>query len=270
MDGILTFFDVPYGDHERQVLDLCLPADYAGRGGLVLFIHGGAWIHGDKGSNRGRLETWSAKGYAAAAINYRYLSEDTHMDALISDISGALAVIKDLAAKNGASLDRALLTGESAGGHLSLLYAYSMADASPIRPVCVVDYCGPADLTDRELLYGVPERYPPEEQWIDLFSWLTGIRYDKDDPGPEFMRALKRYSPVSYVTKDTVPTVICHGQKDDIVPYAGALKLRDRLDGCGAEYVFLPMPLAGHSLDQPEIFEISAVLLETYAKRFLG
>ena len=41
-----TFFDLSYGTHERQVVDLCVPHDASGDLGMVLFIHGGAWIAG--------------------------------------------------------------------------------------------------------------------------------------------------------------------------------------------------------------------------------
>lgn len=50
-----TFFDMPYGTHERQVVDLCIPNDASGDLGMVLFIHGGAWIGGDKESYDGGM-----------------------------------------------------------------------------------------------------------------------------------------------------------------------------------------------------------------------
>ena len=267
MDGtVRKFFDLRYGEHERQVCDLALPGECCG--GLILFIHGGAWIYGDKNGYRDEFDEWCSKGYAAAAINYRYLAPDAQMDALLGDIHSALGAIREKAAACGVSLRRVLLTGSSAGGHLSLLYAYSMADEAPIRPVCVVDYCGPTLLTDEELLTGTPKRYPPEEQWIELFSNLTGIPY-RGENREEFLPVLLRYSPVTYVNENTVPTVICHGQKDDVVPFSNATALRDALEANGVEYVFLPMPKAGHGLEDEGIHRESRALFELYAERFL-
>ncbi|MBR4186690.1 MAG: alpha/beta hydrolase [Clostridia bacterium] len=266
-NNLRRFYDAPYGGHERQIYDLVLPEKRC-CGGLVLSIHGGAWIHGDKGYYRDELDEWAAKGYAAAAINYHYLSPDTHMDTLVHDITEALAAIKKTAAENGVTLSRALLTGASAGGHLSLLYAYAMADEAPIRPVCVVDYCGPTLLTDKELLEGTPSRYPPMEQWIELYSNLTGIPF-RGENREEFMPLLLKYSPLHYVNEHSVPTIICHGQRDDVVPFSNATALRDALEAHGVEYVFLPMPKAGHPLEQEEIFRESRALFELYAERFL-
>ncbi len=268
MNGpIRTFYDLRYGDHERQIYDLALPESCGG--GLIFFLHGGAWIHGDKGAYRDELVPWCEKGYAAAAINYHYLAPDAHMDTLLDDITASLAAIREKAAQHGVTLCRALFTGASAGGHLSLLYAYSRAENAPIRPACVVDYCGPTLLTDEELLTGTPARYPPAEQWIELFSNLTGIPYTGDNR-EEILPHLLRYSPVTYVGAHTVPTVICHGQLDDVVPFSNAAALRDALEANGVEYAFLPMPKAGHGLEQEGILRESRALFEIYPARVLG
>ena len=266
----VDIINAPYGEHERQRFDLLIPADYENRHGLILFIHGGAWIGGDKDGWREELEVWREKGYAAAAINYHYIAPDATMATLVSDIILALYAIRRKAAAHGADLRRVLLSGISAGGHLSLLYAYSMADISPLTPVCVVDYAGPTLLDDPELLYGTPKRYPPEEQWIELYSNLTGIPFSPEpgaDLGPNLIE-LRRWSPVTYVTKDTPPTVIMHGMADDVVPYSNATALRDALDKNGVEYVFMPMPGMGHSLESP-VYGMSRLLFAAYAERFL-
>ena len=263
---MLKLTDVAYGTHERQRFDICLPDEKTH--GLILFIHGGGWVAGDKNWYGDELTACSAKGYAAAAMNYHYLSPDVRMDTLIRDISEALERIKAVSGEHGFDLDRVLLTGASAGGHLSLLYAYSMAESAPIRPVCVVDYCGPAMLTDDKLLYETPVKNPPAEQWINIYTWLTGVKFDESNID-RVLPELERYSPVSYVKESSVPTIICHGQKDAIVPFSNAVALRDKLEACGVEYIFLPLPDAGHGLEQKEIFEESKVLFGMYAERFL-
>ena len=265
--SFMKWTDEAYGEHERQKFDLAVPKD-RGCHGLILFIHGGAWIAGDKEGYRDDLDRWAVKGYAAAAMNYRYIAPDAQMDAEMEDIKNALAAIREKAKEAGADLTRVLLTGTSAGGHLSLLYAYSMAETSPIRPACVVDYCGPTLLSEHGLLYETPGKYPPAEQWTALFSNLTGKPVVPGNEA-EFMPLLEKYSPVTHVTGNSVPTIICHGQKDDLVPFSQAKILRDRLEECGVEYVFLPMPEAGHGLEQAEIYRESAALFEIYAERFL-
>lgn len=264
----ILLMDAAYGSHPRQRFDLAVPPGYEKRG-LILFIHGGSWTGGDKEYYRNALGEWAEKGFAAAAMNYRYLSRETHMDGLLGDISSALGAISDLADREGVRLEKVLLTGASAGAHLSLLYAYSRMESAPIRPACVVEFCGPVLMTDEKILCGTPDDPPPTEKWFRLFSDMTGVPFLPENK-EEFMPLLRRYSPLIYVSERAVPTVICHGMKDTGVPFSQAKALRDRLEECGVEYAFLPMPRAGHSLtDQPEIVREAEVLMEFYARRFL-
>ena len=69
-----AFLDMSYGTHERQVVDLCIPDGASGDIGMVLFIHGGAWIQGDKEGYAEVLNSGASDiGVATAALNYRYI-----------------------------------------------------------------------------------------------------------------------------------------------------------------------------------------------------
>ncbi len=226
-------------------------------------MHGGAGIAGDKKSYAEEIEAWAGQGFAAAAVNYHYISDEIHLDTLTEDLALALNAIWKKAAGCGTVLNRMLLTGESAGAQLALLYAYSMAHASPIRPVGVVEYCGPTLLTDRGLLQDIPENDRNQ-----LLAWMTGVA-SRTETREMFRRELLRYSPMSYVEAGAVPTVICHGQRDGIVPFSNAKVLFDALLERGVETVLLAMPEAGHQLEQPEIYEESRELFRLWAERFL-
>ena len=152
-----------YGSHERQVMDLYLPEENDGEVGLVLLIHGGGWIAGDKDGYEAALKTCcNDLGFAAAAINYRYISEKIDMYDIIDDIDASLAKIKETAASKGITINKVLLTGSSAGAHLSMLYAYSQKDTAPITPVAVVSNCGPTDLSDENFFFEVKAAYAKE------------------------------------------------------------------------------------------------------------
>ena len=109
--------DLSYGSYgERNLLDLNIPKENDGEIGLVLFIHGGGWIGGDKSIYEAGIEAASEKyGFAAAAINYRYISEDVDMYDILDDIEAALALIKEKGKENGVDINKVLLTGGSAG-----------------------------------------------------------------------------------------------------------------------------------------------------------
>jgi acetyl esterase/lipase len=70
-----TYSNVPYGDHERQVLDF-FKADTKEPAPLVVYIHGGGWVNGDKvGIGTVDLKRLLDSGISAASINYRFTTQ---------------------------------------------------------------------------------------------------------------------------------------------------------------------------------------------------
>lgn len=261
------YTDVVYGEHERQRLDISLPKEKNGAVGLILFIHGGSWVAGDKSVYSDELDKWSkVYGYAAAAINYCYASAEFFVDDLTDDIALSLIKIKEFAADKGYNIEKAMLTGSSAGGHLSLLYAYKYADISAIKPVAVADYSGPTDLTDDN--YYVAEQSLP---YFELFSLLCGDSFDEENYlTREAKEKMLAASPVSYVNEKTVPTLICHGNADNIVPYSNAVALKAKLDECGVRNDFVTYNKSGHSLGGDEKARKKAQkLFISYAEKYL-
>ncbi len=260
--------DISYGEHERQMLDLCLPSDCEGDVGLIFVIHGGAWIGGDKSDCTKNIDKWCGEyGYATAAINYHYISSEFSYDDIMEDIALSLEKIKSFAAEKGINIEKVMLVGNSAGGHLSLLYAYKYADTSPIKPVAVANYSGPTYLCD--------ENYYNNENaagYLDLFSRLCHSTITEENYLDEDMQAaLLGVSPVNYINQNTVPTLICHGEQDDIVPYSNSEILKQRLDFYGVKNDFVSYPNSGHSLgsDKKQSNEAKRLFAE-YAKTYLG
>ena len=101
--------DIAYGAHDRQRLDLFLPA--AAPKGLVVFVHGGYWMRLDKSFWSHLARGGNAHGFAVAMPSYRLCPEVGLAD-ISSDVAQAIARAMDEVAGPVA------LTGHSAGGHL--------------------------------------------------------------------------------------------------------------------------------------------------------
>ena len=243
----LSFEDLSYGSAgERNLLDLYLPENTQGEVGLVMYIHGGSWIAGDKNGYKPQLEKIRNSGYAAAALNYRYASLRTSLDDILDDITSALAKIKSTAAENGIEINKAMLVGGSAGAHIALMYAYTRANESPIRVVCVRGDSTPADLT--------LERFAISTDTLLEISCVTGVAkkaffINPDNVSkPAAQYYLKKYSPVSYAST-AVPTILCHGGLDDGVPIDGAEKMYQELLNAGVPAELVVYPNSGHGLE---------------------
>ena len=262
-----AYTDLAYADHERNYLDVYIPKNKTGKVGVYFGIHGGGWMAGDKNSYENELLAWCKKGYVAAALNYRYASiEDCVSCAdMLDDITLALLRVKRTAEEHGIEAYKALLTGGSAGAHLAMQYAYQKSDIAPITPVAVCSLSGPTDLLD-ENYYG---SNPLKEEILKMFKNLCG--YDFDESTIQIATPLlKQASPLYYVTERSVPTILCHGVKDDIVPLSNAQAMDKRLTELGVKHDFVVYPNSGHGLEaDPDCSARMNALLQEYAQTYL-
>ncbi|MBP9988374.1 MAG: alpha/beta hydrolase [Ruminococcus sp.] len=266
------FLNESYADNKnvRQKYDLVFPKNAKGNLGLVLCIHGGGWVEGKKDEyTQSLFQVSEEKGVAAACMNYRYVSEKVSFEDVLDDISSALSAIKAKGTEYGVDFDRVLLTGISAGGHLSLLYAYTKRDIAPIKPVCVVELCGPTDF-ENPFFYSVENRVGASvgvEYFRNIIS--NGIGFDIDLNNFDTAReAMKKYSPINYVDENTIPTVFGHGEIDNIVPYQNSLDLDKKLTEYNVEHTFISFPNSNHECEDKEsmskIMKLFFEYIDTY------
>jgi acetyl esterase len=128
--GIAVERNVPYGCHERQVLDLFIPmATGEGRrhGDVVLFVHGGAFIRGKKSANGHVYDNvcyWFAKqGFTAVNVEYR-LAQDAPYPGGAEDVASAVDWISQNLKAYGRAPERIFLIGHSAGGTHVATYVF--------------------------------------------------------------------------------------------------------------------------------------------------
>ncbi len=114
-----SLVDASYGEHERQVLDVYQPKDTKELAPVVLFVHGGGFLKGDKGSDEnwhnasvGRVAAQS--GYVGVVMNYR-LAPDFKWPSGGDDIASALQWIKDNIRNHGGNPENIYVMGTSAG-----------------------------------------------------------------------------------------------------------------------------------------------------------
>ena len=263
-DGYTLYRNYRYGIHKRNILNVAIPDGVTGELGLVLMIHGGGWHAGDKSVYESDLAYWAERGYAVAALDYRYASKNVHAEDILDDIENALSFLKEHAEGLGVNLSGVILTGGSAGGHLALLYAYSRGESSPIEPRAVVSYSGPTDLYD-ENFYIESEILEDVEKMISKISGAEATRENRENS----KAALSAASPITYAAY-AVPTVICHGTDDVVVPISNAYTLDALLTEYGVEHELIIFENSGHGLESdPESSERASDAFLEYARKYL-
>lgn len=217
-----VYRNVAYGpDATFQSMDVFLPEKRnVNTTPVIVVIHGGAWWYGDKeGMNKLDFDTFfTANGCAVVNMNYRMVGSCKY-PAELDDIGLVMKYVKGKAAEWKINADKVCMLGMSSGAHLGMLYAYTRNADKRIK--AVVDFFGPADLTDSTIACKTLGA-----NVTNLLGPLDSNRQRWHDASPVFF------------TKNAVPTVIFQGTADTAVYFVQSQKLDDSLRANGIADTF--------------------------------
>jgi acetyl esterase/lipase len=212
---------------------------------VLVQVHGGAWIIGDK-QQQGRplVHHLASLGWVCVSINYRLSPRSTFPDHVV-DVKRALAWVKEHIAEYGGDPDFVVLSGGSAGGHLSSLAALTAGDPE-LQPgfegadtsvrACVPFY-GVYDFTNRE---GVGR--------ADMLPFLERLVFKRQLS--EARGVFERASPMSRVHPGAPPFLVVHGTHDSLVPVEQArLFVKILREASRAPVAYLELPQAQHAFE---------------------
>jgi acetyl esterase/lipase len=251
--------DIPYAgtDNPRQRLNLLLPKVPKDDRPLpvIVYIHGGAWLAGDRIGGHGRLAGYVAGGeYAGVSVGYR-LTKEAIWPAQVHDCKAAIRWIRANARKYNLDPDKIGVIGDSAGGHLVAMLGTSggvkalEGDLGPHKGVssrvqCVVDLFGPAEIL---AMQGAGSRMDHDGPNSPEGKLVGGRVKDRKD-------VAIAASPVTYVAPDNPPFLIIHGNKDPLVPYNQSERLYAALKKAKVECYFITVDGGGHGgFRNPEV-----------------
>ncbi len=231
------WLDIPYANlSQAEKLDIYLPDEGDGPFPVIISIHGGAFMFGDKADGQlNPILNGLNHGYAIVSINYR-MSGEAIFPANIKDVKAAIRWVKANAAKYKFSPKRIALWGGSAGGNLAALAGtsgdikeledMSMGNANQSsRVMAVVDWFGPTNfLLMDEQLTKTGNGKPDHSEANSPESKVLG---QKITTSPA---KVKRANPETYITKDDPPFLIEHGTKDQIVPTQQSVMFYEKLE----------------------------------------
>ena len=231
-----TLTNVSYGTNAVEKMDIYLPAGRTTDSTkTIVIVHGGAWVSGDKSDFAAFIPVLQQRfpGYAIANVNYKLATTtDNHFPTQENDMKAALDFLVQKATDYQLSQNFILL-GASAGGHMALLQAYKYS--SP-KVLAVVDFFGPTNMTD---LYNFYSSNPPEQGLFQLL--MNGT--------PQSNPSLyQQSSPINFVTNQSCPTIIFHGNADVVVPISESVDLKNKLSSAGVANQMITYPNLGHEV----------------------
>jgi len=213
--------NIAYGLKARQRLDLYI-SNKKQQNALILFVHGGAWSHGDKSAYKFVGEAFSRFGYNVAVLNY-HLAPEHKFPSYIDDLAVALNYLEQQQARFGISMDKIALMGHSAGAFniASLLYHpkhYQLAIKQNIKALIGIagpyhfDYKGDA---------------------------LAENAFDQSIPYQQVM-------PYYFVEKNEVKHYLFLAENDQIVKAKNSLDFKQQLLEQGNHCEIYTIPKTGH------------------------
>jgi len=204
----------------------------------VVYVHGGGWTGGSKDRVGPEATELIRRGYVVASIDYR-LAPRYRFPAQIEDAKCAIRYLRAHAATYRIDPSHIGVWGGSAGGHLVALLGLAGTSAgwdndgeypdqsSAVQ--AVVDYFGPADLTDPVFA----------ELHSDLMRSVFGASAPSDP-------AAAKASPVTYVKPGAPPFLIVQGDSDAVVPAGQSQELYSELNHAGDSARLIIVENAGH------------------------
>jgi len=190
--------NIRYGPAPLQIFDFYPPAGNENSNTLIVFVHGGAWVAGDKNYFSQSAQFFADRGYSVVNMNYRLAPTWTYPSQLY-DITSVLNYIN--ANPEGFKLNsghKIVLVGHSAGGQLVDLYGVEEQKFGGTNVDKVVSLAGPTDLVS----------YYEHENKVDGFldAFLNGTSKEEASPSRNVQSG------------DSTKFFLIIGKNDELVP----------------------------------------------------
>lgn len=225
---------------------------------IIINIHGGGWKNGTKEA-QGGFNTFFKAGISVANVEYRMTGQAT-APAAVEDIRCALIYLIKNAKKYNIDVNKIVIMGGSAGGHLALMggllgnnhiFDTNCMGVEKIKVAAIVDKYGIADVWD--WAYGI--HGPEVKKSKSPTDWLGP---KKDDEA-----FAKSVSPIHYVDKTSPPTIIIHGNADSTVPYQQSVLLHKKFMDAGVKTEFITVEGGGHGkFDKEKNIELGKAIIK--------
>jgi acetyl esterase/lipase len=218
-------------------LDVYVPAEAKGPLPVAMYFHGGGWVTRSKEYMVLNILPYLEMGWVVVNVGYR-LGSIANAPAAVEDGRCALRWVIRNAEQYKIDPSRIVVTGHSAGGHLSLTTGMLPVSAGldrqcpgneELKVAAIVNWMGITDVLD--VLEG-----PNEKAYA--VQWL-GSQPDREE-------IARRVSPINYVRPGLPPILTVHGDADPTVPYSQAVRLHEALDRACVPNKLLTVQGGGH------------------------
>ena len=237
---------------DKNIYDLFIPNDLDKNkyNKILLFIHGGFWVTGDKSLSKPLCEDLANQGYITASMGYSLLNSTNYNSSIfrmLDEVASAIKSIKKVLKEKGFNESKLELAigGASSGSQIALLYAY-FYKKSPLDIKFAINLVGPVTFNN-SYYYQIKNLSKPldniDQESIDkaikentiepikaslngvdpigLLNLFFGYKYNEitmqDKRCLDLLRQFQLVFPIEYADKNVVPTLCLYTGKDTVV-----------------------------------------------------
>jgi acetyl esterase/lipase len=231
--------DITYGvaNNYTLKLDVWQRTNQKAPAPTLIYYHGGGWIFGDRTGSTLLFMPFLEMGWNVINVEYRMASVSL-APAAVEDCRCALRWAIRNAKQYNIDVNRIVLTGHSAGGHLSLITGMlpegtgldnNCDGTEKLKVAAIINWFGISDVAD--VVQG-----PNQKNYAVM--WMGSQ--------PDPLTIAKRVSPLTYVRAGLPPIISIHGDKDPVVPYEHSVRLHQALTAAGAPNELVTIKGGGH------------------------
>ena len=241
-EGLRELFDLPYlpDDDPRHRLDLVRPEQAEVILPVIIEIHGGGYVACEKDINLLHARAFARQGFAVVNGEYT-LHPEADFAAELRELAAIVNWVDDHAALYGLDAERITMSGDSAGGHLVLLYAMLQGDPSMATRLDVQpgrrELCAAAATCPLFRLTGES----PACTALEMFAQLIG-------PEGESETALEQFNVLRLLSESSWPPLIVVTTPGDTLFYEEDLVLERALKKSGRKHDFRVYESLGNPL----------------------
>ena len=261
---------------EKCLLDIYLPKKR--KGGLspvFYFTHGGGWGAGTKdlnGNMKAVFEAMLAEGITCVSAAYRLVKRGQDhpvvMEDCVIDCKDGLRFIAKHAEALKVNMDKVCVFGNSAGGHICLMLAYSSPESFAgeeslkgynVKPVAGINWYGPVSFLEGDLFVhpSVDKRMNGNRFAGRMMKDGQAVEYV--DAPEEQKKMMEKLSPITYFKKESAPMLTIHGDRDTTIPHLHSELLASKAEEIGADVTYLAVKNAGHGFKADSIPPFSEI-----------
>lgn len=236
--------DIVYNvaNNTQLKLDVWYPNESKTPTPTLVYIHGGGWIFGTKESSVLQFMPFLEKGWRVVNVEYR-MASNSLAPAAVEDTRCALRWVYRNAKQWNFDTTKIVLTGHSAGGHLSLITGM-LPDGTSLDNNCYADEkYGDVKMNVAAIInwFGITDVN-------DIIQGANLKNYGAMWVGSQTNAAdiARKVSPLTYVREGLMPILTIHGDKDDVVPYSHATRLHEALDKAKVKNQLYTIKGGGH------------------------